>query len=375
MKWIHLVLVTFCFASALQAQKHEPGEITLLVGTYTSGKSEGIYLYDFDTTSGAAMLQQIIKAEDPSYLAVAADSRHFYAVNESGKAKGFGKVTAYAVDSIAHWVSYLNRQPSLGEHPCYLSIDNSGRWLAVSNYSSGNFSVMPINNDGSLGSRAEVVQHTGHGTDTIRQDKPHVHSAVFSPDNKYLLVADLGLDELSVYSFDQLTGKVGRKSVTKITPGGGPRHFVFSESGRHVYALEEMSGMLNVFRYRKGKLHFKQRLSAVSSGFTGKTGAADIHRSGKFIYSSNRGDENAIAIFSANKKGKLRLVGHQSTLGKTPRNFVIDPSGKFLLAANQNSDEIVIFKRDIKTGLLTDSGKRIKTPNPVCLKWLQAPTL
>ncbi|MEO7983719.1 MAG: lactonase family protein, partial [Bacteroidota bacterium] len=269
---------------------------------------------------------------------------------------------------------FINRQLSGGDHPCHVETDKTGKWLFVSNYSSGSLSVLPIHPDGSLGT-ATTIQHTGAGKNPQRQKGPHAHGAFISADNRQLMVTDLGIDKVMIYSFDAGSGKLtpSKQGFAAAVPGSGPRLITFSADNKHAYLIEELSGTVVLFDYTKGRLETKQRISTMPAGDTSFAGSADIHLSpdGQFLYASNRGDVNSIAIFTVNKKnGKLELKAHQSTLGKTPRNFSIDPSGKFLLCENQNSDEIVVFNRDAITGLLSDSGKRISVGKPVCIKWL-----
>ncbi len=344
----------------------------LLVGTYTSGKSEGIYVYKFNTATGEFKLVSTAKADNPSFLAVSPNEKYLYAVNENGGDKG--SIAAYAFDKKNGRLTFLNKEPSGGDHPCYVNIDSKGKWVVAGNYTGGSLAVLPVSSNGSLLPPAEVIKHVGSSVNKQRQDKPHVHSTVFSPDYHYLFVPDLGLDKVMIYSFDNKTGKLksAEQPFAATDPGSGPRHFTFHPSGKFAYLMEEMSGNVGVFTYSKpGQLKNIQTISAIPSDYKGSIGSADIHVSpdGKFLYASNRGESNTIAIFSVAKDGKLQLVGHQSTLGKGPRNFNIDPSGNFLLVANQSGDNIVIFKVNKQTGMLTPLEKQIEIPNPVCIKW------
>ncbi len=349
----------------------------LLVGTYTSGKSEGIYVYKF-SSNGTSGFVSSIKTSNPSYLAISADNKFVYAVNENSDSSRFtagGSVASFSFDKKTGTLSELNKQSSGGKHPCYVAIDKTGKWLAASNYSSGNFAIMHLNKNGTADSLSENVQHNGSGPVKGRQEMAHVHSTTFTPDNKYLIVADLGIDKLMMYRFDAKKGKAtpATPPAFNCSPGSGPRHFAFHPNQRFGYVMEELSGTITGFSYSNGKLKEIQHLSSHPDGYTGVRGSADIHVSpdGKFLYCSNRGESNTIGMFSIDQKtGKLTLVGHQSTMGSTPRNFNFDPSGNFLLVANQQSDNIVIFKRDKKTGLLTYTGEQIQVPNPVCIKWI-----
>ena len=368
-----LIPFLFLFNTAFAQSKNA----YLLVGTYTSGKSEGIYVYDFNSANAETRLLSTVKASNPSYLAVSPNKKMVYAVTENAEAQkdGIGGgVSSFAFDKKTGMLTPVNEQFSGGKHPCYVAIDKTGKWLFAANYSSGSAALFPVKKDGAIEPAKQVVQHEGTGADKARQAGPHVHSTVLSADNKYLFVQDLGIDKIMVYRFDNINGTLtpASKPAVSATPGSGPRHFDFHPNNRNAYLMEEMTGTVVAYSYKDGNLQPIQRISALPKNFKGDIGSADIHvsSSGKFLYCSNRGESNSISIFKIGNGGKLTLIGHQSTLGKAPRNFNFDPTGNFLLAANQNSDEVVIFKINKTTGLLTDTGKRISVPNPVCLKWI-----
>jgi 6-phosphogluconolactonase len=234
---------------------------------------------------------------------------------------------------------------------------------------------LPIQKDGSLGEAVSEARHEGSSVNKNRQEKAHVHATVLSADNRFLFVPDLGMDKLVVYSFNDRTGEIKKSDAktVKLTDGSGPRHFDFHPNGKWAYLIQELSGTVTVFNYSNGSLKKSQTISTLPAGFTNSFTSADIHVSpdGKFLYASNRDSSNTIAIFKINQqKGTLSLAGHQSTLGKTPRNFNFDPSANFLLVANQRTDDIVIFRRNLQSGLLRDTGKRIQIGSPVCIKWI-----
>jgi 6-phosphogluconolactonase len=365
------ICLAICFITGI-AQKNEN---YLLVGTYTDGKSEGIYVYRFNSSTGDFDSVSMIKTSNPSFLAVSPDEKFVYAVHENANNGKGGEVAAFAFDKQTGKLSFINQQLSGGDHPCYVSVDKTGKWVAAANYTSGTVSVLPINKNGGLDSATTVIQHEGYSVNSERQQGPHVHSTVFSKDNKYLFAADLGIDKLVIYSFNEKTGTLVETDpgFVMTEAGAGPRHFTFHPNNKFVYLIEELTGTISSYRYSNGRFELLQDISALPADYMGPIGSADIHTSpdGKFLYASNRGESNTIAIFNINPKtGWLSLVDHQSTLGKTPRNFNFDPSGNFLLAANQNSDQIVIFKTDKKTGLLRDTGKRISVGKPVCIKWI-----
>ncbi len=346
----------------------------LIVGTYDSPKSEGIYVFKFDSNDCTAKEISHIKLSNPSFLTVSKDQRFVFAVSETASNSGkIGEVAAYSFDKNSGKMSFINKQPSGGDNPCHVELDNTGKWLFVSNYSSGTLSCLPVNADGSLG-LGTTIQHTGSGPNAQRQESAHVHGATISGDNKTLYVTDLGIDKVMMYDFDESSGKLlpSMPAYFSAVAGAGPRLFTKSPDKKYAYVIEELTGTVQVFRNKKSKLKPIQRVSTMPKGDTQFAGSADIHLSpdGKFLYASNRADANTIAIFKVKGNGKLTLKAHQSTLGKTPRNFSIDPSGDYLLVGNQNSDEIVVFKRNKKTGLLTDAGQRINVGKPVCLKWI-----
>lgn len=345
----------------------------LLVGTYTYGQSKGIYVYRFNSANGTATLVDSVASANPSYLAVSPDQNHVYAVNELGNREGGGKVTAYHFDKSTGHLTELNQQSSMGEHPCYITVDKTGKWVIVGNYSSGTAAVLPVKKNGELGAATSVIEHKGSGVHA-RQEKPHVHSTVLSANNRFLYVADLGIDKEMIYSFNDRNGRLSPIDTTlKLKDGSGPRHFIFHPNGRWAYLVQELAGTVTVFRYANGNLAPMQTISSLPAGFTKSFTAADIHVSndGKFLYTSLRDSANLLAVFRINPAdGRLSLRGHQSTMGKTPRNFNIDPSGNYLLVANQNSNEIVVFHVDKKTGKPKDTGKRITVGSPVCIKWI-----
>jgi 6-phosphogluconolactonase len=347
----------------------------LLIGTYTNGKSEGIYVYTFNSSNGSFEYKSKIKSPNPSFLAIAPNQQYVYAVYEEGKDKGGGSVAAYGFDKKTGELHFINQQLSGGDHPCYVAADKTGKWVTAANYTGGSLSVLPVRADGGLDPASQTIQHTGSSIVKERQEKAHVHSTFFSKDNRFVFAPDLGMDKLMIYSFNDSSGRLAEapQPFAASAAGSGPRHITFSPNNRYAYLMQELNGTVTAFRYNNGHLAAIQTISAAKPGFKGFMGSADIHGSadGRFLYCSNRGDANTITIFKINPaNGKLTAVGYQSTLGVAPRNFSLDPSDNFLLVANQNSDNIIIFKRNKTTGLLTDTGKKIEVGNPVCLKWM-----
>ena len=354
------------------SQAFNPHSLYLLIGTYTTGTSNGIYIYRFDEETGQTVFVSETKATNPSYLTVSSDERFVYSVSESGRDAAFAN--AYSFDRKAGKLSFLNAQPTGGASPCYISTDRSGRFVVTANYSGGNVSVFPLAPDGSLQPAEKVFEFEGSGPDASRQDMPHLHCAVFSPDGHYLYAADLGTDRLHKYATNGATPflTAGNPEAYQLEPGSGPRHLTFHPNGKYAYLINELSGKVTVFSYSDGHLEPLQYIASDLSEGVGGKGSADIHVSpdGKFLYASNRANTNNIAIFSIHEAdGRLTLVGHQPT-GLHPRNFIITPNGKYLLAASQNSNQIQVFRIDKNTGLLNeDKSKQITAiDRPVCLK-------
>jgi 6-phosphogluconolactonase len=361
------ILLCLLLAGSVKAQD---SLYYLFIGTYTSGKSEGIYVYRFNNHSGTAEKVSSIAAPNPSYLALAGNGTYLYAVNQNGE-NNVGELSAFSFDKKTGSLQFINKQPTHGDRPCYISVDSKRKWAIVANYASGNLTAFPILRNGSLDTAAQLIVHSGKGFNLKRQDRPHIHTAVFSPNEKYLLSTDLGIDQINIHRFNPRNSQpLSEVHVIKTTPGSGPRHLAFHPNGKWLYAIEELSGFISVFDYYPDEPVLLEHLDAYPPGYKGERGGADIHISpdGKFLYASNRFDANNLAIFSIHPRtGKLQLVGHQPVLGKTPRNFMIDPTGRFVLVANQDSDNVVIFKRDTQTGLLQEL-QQLQVPNPVCLK-------
>jgi 6-phosphogluconolactonase len=371
MRLLLVICISFCIVS-VSAQDYY-----LFVGTYTSGKSKGIYVYKFNSKNGEVeWVSNTDSSSNPSFVRISQDGKHLYAVNEVSRQQA-GLVAAYDFDAATGKLSFINQQSSGSENPCHISLSKDGKWLAVANYTGGSLAVFPVKADGSLQPFAQHIVHTGKGFDPSRQEKAHVHSVFFSPDEKYLLSPDLGLDEVCVFNFNKLDKKPLKPAATpciKTEPGMGPRHLDFSPNGKYLYVIEEMGGAVNAYTYKDGKTKLVQHIATHPADYKGQPGSADIHISpdGKFLYASTRGEENNMAIFSIDAAtGKLKLAGYQSTMGQQPRNFMIDPMGNFLLVANRKTNNIVVFKRDKETGLLQKTLQQIEVPDPVCLQMLK----
>lgn len=374
------------FAQGASADVAGNGVYDLIVGTYTGGKSEGLYVYRFDSKTGDAQQVSVAKTVNPSYLVVSKDKRFVYAVNElpgdNGPATTRGDVSAFGFDAASGQLTFLDKVSAQGNDPCYLSLSPDGKYLLVANYSvaadpGGSFAVLPVEQDGKLGQSVLTVHHEGGGPVKGRQDNAHVHSTVFSPDGRYLFTQDLGTDKLWTYRYtpDGTRGLVSPAEwrYADVKAGTGPRHLVFGNDGRHAYLTSELAGTVSVFDYNDGHLKLEQVEKLAEPGFKGAVGAAALHLSpdGKFLYVSNRGDANDISIFAVDAtSGKLKRVGRQASLGKSPREFAIDPSGQWLIVGNQNSDTVYVFRRDQETGLLAANPKKIEIGSPVDFKFV-----
>jgi 6-phosphogluconolactonase len=348
----------------------------LLIGTYTKKQSEGIYIYTFNTRSGQLQHVSTTKGVDnPSYLAIAPDKKHVYSVNESGSDRT-GFVSAFQFDPATGQLQFINKQLAGGDGPCYVNTDADGSHVLVGNYASGSLSVLPVQADAKLGAPLQTIQHTGSSVNKNRQESPHVHCVEFSPDHRFLYVPDLGIDKVGIYKYDPsspLMLQEADPSYAPLPPGSGPRHITFHPNGKWAYLIHELDGKVTMFRYDTGRLTPVQTVSTLPAAFKGMISGADIHISpdGKFLYASNRGDLNNIVYYAIDAKtGKLLRKGQQSSRGKAPRNFMIDPTGNFLLVANQDTDNVVVFKRNQVTGGLKPTGEEINISMPVCLKML-----
>lgn len=367
----------FILLCVFMSQNAEAQKLNLLIGTYTApGKSEGIYVYEFDTTTGKLVYKnKVTGITNPTYLTLSNDERYVYSVNETGQGKG--SVSSFGFNKQSGALTLLNQKSSGGDGPCYVSTDKKGKNLFVANYSGGSFSVLPILADGSLDSPSQITIFKHNGVGRGQQAQPRAHSAVLSPDEKYVLVNDLGNDQIMAYKYTahyNVPLSPSKYGNVDLPPGSGPRHFEFHPNKKFGYAVQELNCEVVAYRYKKGKLTHLQTISGLPEGYNKRRWAADIHVSpdGKFLYSSNRDDANDIAIFAIGKNGKLTSVGRHPSMGKAPRNFVIDPGGNFLLVANHSSDSVIILKRDKKTGMLSDTGEKIEVIAPVCLKFATA---
>jgi 6-phosphogluconolactonase len=350
----------------------ETKESLFFVGTYTEnegfvdGKAEGIYGLSFDPENGTIRETNLMVAStNPSYITLDSENKKIYAVNEKvGKGE---KLTAFSIGDSS--ITALNQVDALGGAPCHIMIDNG--YVFTANYVGGNHAVYRIKADGTLGANTQLIQNIGSGPSS-RQEGPHAHMITKNPHTSDIITADLGTDEVSFYTFEADEGKLNEKFVLKLDNGSGPRHMDFHKQNDVIYILNELKGSISVAKPSKEGYEVVQTIDATKMGDPGEAGCAAIHMhpNGKYLYASNRGPYNSISQFTVDSEGLLKMIGEVSSGGKAPRDFAIDPSGNFLLAANQNSDNIVVFKINSDTGKLLETETVFSAPTPVCLKFL-----
>ena len=368
-----LTLTAFTSAHATGATKER-----VYIGTYTEHGSKGIYVCEFDPSTGTLTPPELAAATaDPSFLVVSPDRRFLYAINETDHFNGqpAGGVSAFSIAPATGKLTLLNQVSSLAPGPAYITLDRSGHYVLVANYDEGSVAVYRIMPDGKIGDSTAFVRHYGSSVNAERQKGPHAHSIAMSSDNRFAIVADLGLDELIVYPLDASQGTLGTPRVIKTDPGVGPRHLTLASSGKFIYVINELKSSLTVYSYNAsdGAMTPLQKISTLPNNFHGENTAAEVvlDPTEKFLYASNRGDDNSIAVFAVDpKKGTLTAIEYVPTGGKTPRNFAIDPSGQWLLAANQDSNNIVAFRINAKSGRLTPAGKSIEVNSPTIVDFV-----
>ena len=378
-----LVFILFAVCAKARAAAFRDKAYLMYIGTYTAegSTSKGIYAYRFNADDGKLTSLGLAAATtNPSFLAVHPNQRFLYAVNEIGNYKGekSGAVSAFAIDRTAGKLTLLNEVASKGADPCYITVDKTGKYVLVANYTGGSIAVFPILENGSLGEASAFVQHAGHGSNPQRQEGPHAHSIDMSPDNHFAIVDDLGLDETLIYKFDSSKGSLTANDppFAKADAGAGPRHFAFHPNGKFAYRINEMGSTVSVFQYDAAGGNFATWAEHLSTllprDFAGHNDDAEIaiHPSGKFLYASNRGHDSITVFAIEPDNGALTLVEYASTKGQSPRHFEIDPAGKLLFAENEKSDNIVVFRIDPRTGRLLPTGKTLDVSQPVCVKFV-----
>ena len=350
-----------------QSQKYH-----LLVGTYTSpGKSEGIYVYEFNTENGDMKYKSKVILESPSYFAVSPDRKFVYSVSESKESK----INALSFDAKSGELKLINSRPSGSAGPTHISVDAKRKYVFAANYGGGTLTALAIEENGSLGADIQDIKHEGS---SIARKKPFVHSAVISPDNKYVFAADLGTDKINIYRFNSKNRPSAlfpaKQPFALLDPGAGPRHSVFHPNKKYFYAVTEINSKVYAFEYDKGRIKQIQSISMIPEGFTDPGHGADIQVSedGKFLYANTRSTVNEIVIFSINQlDGTLSLIDKQPSLGKSSRTFAIDPSANWVISTSQGTNELILFKRNQETGKLTPTGQKISIDKPSLVKFVK----
>ncbi len=349
----------------------------VFVGTGSGTPSNGIYTYRFDSTRGT-LTQETESAPilNPTFLVSSSEGKRVYSVRETVDS---AEIAAFSVDSSGA-LDHLNSVSAEGGAPCFIDLDRTGQWVLTANYVGGNVAVFPVQETGGLGRATQVVQHTGSGADPDRQESPHAHSFQVDPQNRYALAADLGIDQVRIYPFDESTGALDTSAVRVVStpPGTGPRHLDFHPNGEYVYLIGELSGTVTVYEYNeeRGQMTAVQTVSTVPQDFEGAARSADIHvhPSGDFLYASNRGDANDIVHYKIDETtGRLTPAGRQGQSVRWPRNFAIDPTGEYLLVANRRSNAITVYRIDSETGALTFTDHSVEVPEPTKIEFA-APT-
>jgi len=364
----------------LAAASAPDDSMLVYIGTYTGGKSQGIYLSRFDAHTGRLTTPELAaQTPNPTFLALHPNGRLLYAANEISDfhGKSQGAVSAFTIDKTSGKLTALNQESSSGAGPCHLAVDATGKCVLVANYGSGSIAALPLRDDGRLGGAGVFVQHHGSSVNAERQSGPHAHFITPDPSNQFALTCDLGLDRVLLYRMDPSRPALVPNDPPSISvkPGAGPRHLAFHPNGRFLFLINEMGSTLSSYAYdaHKGQLMLVQTLSTLPQDFKGQNTCAEVqvHPSGNFAYGSNRG-HNSIAAFSVEPNtGQLHFIGCQPTLGKTPRHFALAPDGRWMLVENQDSDNIVVFAVDRATGQLKPTGETIEVGKPVCAVFLE----
>lgn len=381
-----LLLATMAAPALAGAASGKSTKYRVYIGTYTRGESKGIYHCILDLKDGSlSNLRLAAEADNPSFLAIHPDRKYLYAVNEVNDFQGkkSGAVSAFAIDPETGNLTFLNQQPSRGGAPCHLVVDAAGKNVLVANYTGGSVACLPIRKNGKLKKSSSFIQHAGSSVNKRRQEGPHGHSINLDHANRFAFAADLGLDKVLVYRFDAEAGTLTPHDppAVSLPPGSGPRHFAFHPTegggGRFAYVINELLSTVTAFRYHadKGELETLQTISTLPEDFTGGNSTAEVrvHPSGKFVYGSNRGHDS-LAIFRVDPdwvgSGHLTYIENQKLLGRTPRNFFIEPTGQYLLAESQADGFIENFRINQDTGRLQSLGKSLEVPSPVCIRMI-----
>ncbi|MCD6090077.1 MAG: lactonase family protein [Bacteroidales bacterium] len=366
---IYIVILSLLLLVGCQVNKNklnqENNNYSFFVGTYTDGDSKGIYKYQLQQDGELKRIGLAVESVNPSFLAMSANKKFLLAVNEINQ-NGEGSVESFLIqeDSLV----FISKRSSGGEHPCFVSVNKAG-FVLTANYSSGNVGLLRLDNKGELTALLDVNQHLGSGINE-RQEAPHAHSIWFESGNDTIISADLGTNELWFSHLDTIQQKLISIKPYKLSmaPGAGPRHIAFHPNGKWIYVLNELACTITlVEKVDNDQYKMGNSISTLPIDYKELNTSADIHitSDGKFLYASNRG-HNSIVIYNVTNDGSLKIIGYQSTKGNGPRNFSLSPGDKYVLVANQYTNNIVAFKRDKTTGLLTYMSQ-IEVPSPVCI--------
>ncbi|HEY4392397.1 MAG TPA: lactonase family protein [Paenibacillus sp.] len=349
--------------------------LLLFVGSYAESTEPGIYMYELNLASGEMKcLDSTSGMKNPTFVSVDKHGKKLYAISETKneKEERIGEAVSYSIDPQQGKLTELNRALTIQPSSSHIQLDHSCSYLAVSGYHGGNVGLVKIEADGTVGGLSDVQQHTGHGADPERQDRPHPHSVQFSPDNRFALVADLGLDRIKVYELDQEEDKLVYRSEAVMQPASGPRHMAFHPNGKWLYSINEVGSSLTAFTFdtENGSLTELETLSTLPADFQGENTTAEvaISEDGRFLYGSNRGHDSIVQFAIDPESGKLSLVDFVSSEGGHPRHFAITPDGEHLLAANRDSNNLVLFRIDRSSGKLKFTGHTAEVSKPVCVK-------
>ncbi|MFO0425437.1 MAG: lactonase family protein [Planctomyces sp.] len=360
-------------ADHLSAQAEE---LLVFVTAFSGGEDGAIHAYGLNTETGQLTLKE--RTTDPKnafFIALSPDRKYLYSIHAPGQfgGKENEQVAAYSLEGRTGRMKLLNRTSALGTAACYLDVDATGKTVFVANYSTGSVASIPVRPDGTLGEAATFVQHEGHSVDKTRQDAAHAHCIVVTPDNRFVLSADLGLDRILSYRIESGTSRMvpSASPFFRTIPGAGPRHLTFHPNGRHVYVINELANSVTLFDYIKesGILTEQQTLSTVPLDFTGTSHTADVKvtPNGRFMYGTNRGHDS-IACYRLNDSGRMELITIEPSLGKGPQNLVITPDGKYLLCANMPGNNLVVFRIDADTGKISSAGDPVTLTGPSCIR-------
>lgn len=347
--------------------------LLLFVGSYAEAGDPGVYVYELDSAGGEIRLRnQASGLKNPTFLGVDAERRKVYAISETTKGgERIGEIVAFDVDAAGKF-SELNREVTIRPSSSHIQLDRSGRFAVVSGYHGGNVGLVEIQADGRVGRRVDERQHEGQGSDPVRQDRPHPHSVAFSPDNRFALVADLGLDRIVVYSFEPEASRLVYRSEAATPPGAGPRHLAFHPNGQWLYSINEVNSSLSLFHYDEatGQLALQDTVPTLPADYAGDNTTAEVAISadGRYLYGSNRGHDSLVQFAIDPKSGRLTLVGHVSSEGGHPRHFALTPDGQLLIAANRDDNMLAVFAVDPESGRLTFTGRTVSVSKPVCVK-------